>query len=297
VSNLRLAFSAWAMRDLPLQEQIAIVQRAGYVGICLVSDDRFAPLDAMRTGAAERRALRSQLNAAGLSLTAIAGHANLLEPDPERLAANMRRIRGGLDLAVDLAAAEGPPPLVTMGQGKPETYAGERMLLAERFGELSRHAAATGGVLALEPHVGQALDQPEKIVWLMQTVGSPHFRLNLDNSHFEVMGRDMDEYLPQLLPYAVHTDLKDQRGRSPHHEFLVPGEGDFSYPRYLRALHAGGYSGYVTVEISVMVQRRPNYDPAEVAARAFHTLVAAAEEVGVPLEHHGAGIGATITHQ
>ena len=35
---LHLAFSAWAMRELPLEQQIEIVQRAGYVGICLVSD-------------------------------------------------------------------------------------------------------------------------------------------------------------------------------------------------------------------------------------------------------------------
>jgi sugar phosphate isomerase/epimerase len=290
VSNLRLAFSAWAMRELPLEQQIAIVRDAGYVGICLVSDDRFAPLDAMRTTAAERRALRAQLDAAGLSLTAIAGHANLLEPDPEVRHHNMDRIRAGLDLAVDLAGSDGPPPLISMGQGKPETTTTDRQALAERFAELATHARSTGGVLALEPHVGQAMDQPEKIVWLMQAVDSPHFRLNLDNSHFEVMGRDMDEYLPQILPYAVHTDLKDQRGRSPHHEFLVPGEGDFDYPRYLRALHHGGYSGYLTVEISVMVQRRPDYDPAEVAARSFRTVVAAAREAAVPLEQHGARV-------
>src|SRR5207244_1371939 len=119
--------------------------------------------------------------------------------------------------------------------------------LADAFSELAAYAATLGGVVALEPHVGQAMDEPEKIVSLMQAVGSPHFRLNLDNSHFEVMGRDMDEYLPQLVPYAVHTDLKDQRGRSPNHEFLVPGEGEFSYSRYLRALHAAGYGGYLTI--------------------------------------------------
>lgn len=290
--NLRLAFSAWAMRQLLLDQQIAIVRNAGYVGICLVSDDRFAPLDAMKTTRNERRELRAKLDAAELALTAIAGHANLLEPDPSLLRRNMDRIRAGLDLAADLAGPDGPPPLVTMGQGKPDTYVTDREQLAERFSELAEYAAKTGGVLALEPHVGQAMDQPEKIVWLMQAVNSAQFRLNLDNSHFEVMGRDMDEYLPQLVPFAVRTDLKDQRGRSPDHEFLVPGEGGLSYPRYLRALYDAGYRGYLAVEISVMVQRRPDYDPAEVAARSLRTVVDASRQAGIPLEHRGAEVGA-----
>src|SRR5205814_9510531 len=135
----------------------------------------------------------------------------------------------------DLAGPTGPPPLVSMGYGTPQTYATDSAALAERFAALAQHATKTGGVLALEPHVGQAMDQPEKIVALMQAVDSPNVRLNLDNSHFEVMGRDMDEYLPLLVPYAVHTDLKDQRGRSPAPEFLVPGEGGLDYAPYLRA--------------------------------------------------------------
>lgn len=289
---LHLAFSAWAMRDLPLEQQLDIVHSAGYVGICLVSDPSFASLDPATTTAAERRRVRQLLDANDLALTAIAGHANPLEPDPGTRKANLDRIRAGLELAADLAGPDGPPPLITMGYGSPDTYAADREALAERFSELAQHAATTGGILALEPHVGQAMDQPEKIVWLMQTVNSPHFRLNLDNSHFEVMGRDMDEYLPMLVPFAVHTDLKDQRGRSPAHEFLVPGEGDFDYARYLRALQTAGYDRYLTVEISVMVQRRPGYDPGEVATRSFHTVVEAARQARVPLVYRGATVGA-----
>jgi sugar phosphate isomerase/epimerase len=290
---LHLAFSAWAMRDVPLEQQIGIVRRAGYVGVCLVSDPRFGALDATTATAAERRRIRSLLDSADLALTAIAGHANLLEPDPGVLKTSFARIRAGLDLAADLAGPDGPPPLVSMGYGSPETFAVDHMLLVERFSELAQHAAATGGVLALEPHVGQAMDTPEKVVDLMQAVGSPHFRLNLDNSHFEVMGRDMDEYVPMLVPYAVHTDLKDQRGRSPAHEFLVPGEGDFDYARYLRALHTAGYDRYLTVEISAMVQRRADYDPAEVATRSFRTVVDAARAANVPLVYRGATVGAS----
>jgi len=275
---VKLAFSAWAVREWPVERQMRLVNSTGYLGICLVSGAEF-PFDVMRTDRAERRRLRRLLDEAGLAVTAIASHVNLLEAD----AARLNRVRAALDVAADLAD-DGPPPVITMGYGSPDGYAVQRQAMAERFDELARHASRTGGIVALEPHVGQAMDLPERVVWLLEAVNSAHFRLNLDNSHFEVMGRDLDDYLPKLVPWAVHTDLKDQSGRYPDHEFLVPGEGDFDYARYLRTMHALGYTGYVTVEISVMVQRRPGYDPGDVATRSFRTLTAAAVAAGVPLE-------------
>jgi sugar phosphate isomerase/epimerase len=80
--------------------------------------------------------------------------------------------------------------------------------------------------------------------------------------------------------------VKDQRGVAPDYEFLIPGEGDFDYARYLSALSAAGYDGSVTVEISAQVQRRPDYDPAATAARSFDILMAAAQRAGVTLQHH-----------
>jgi sugar phosphate isomerase/epimerase len=287
---MKLAFSAWAMRELPVDAQIEIVRRAGYVGICLVSGPGFG-LDALQADTAERRRIRRLLDEADLALTGIAGHADLLETDADQRAANVARIQSTLDLAADLAGPDGPPPVISMGFGTPETYATDRDALVERFGALAGYAARTGGTVALEAHVGQAFDLPEKVDWLMRAVDSPRFRFNLDNSHFEVMGRDMDDYLPLLVPYSVHTDLKDQRGRYPDHEFLVPGEGDFDYARYLRSMQAAGYTGFVTVEISVMVQRRAGYDPAEVAHRSFATLVAAARAAGSSLVYRASPVG------
>ncbi|HZQ99174.1 MAG TPA: sugar phosphate isomerase/epimerase [Chloroflexota bacterium] len=278
---MQLAYSAWAFPRLPIERQVAIVRDQGYVAIELVSGAGY-PLDACATDAAERRRIRRLVDDAGLRLVSVAGHADPIEPDPDKRAANLARLRAGLDLVADLRV----PCLVAMGYGKPETYEADRHKLADVFGELARYAEARGVVLALEPHVGQAIDLPEKVTWLLDAVGSPHFRLNFDNSHFECMGRDVDEYVPPLVPFSVHTHLKDQRhGSYPNHQFLVPGEGDFDYPRYLRAMQAAGYRGAVTVEISVMVQRRPDYDPAEVAARSFGVLLDASERAGVPLEH------------
>ncbi|MBI3972884.1 MAG: sugar phosphate isomerase/epimerase [Chloroflexi bacterium] len=282
--TMRLGYSAWAMPQLPVAEQIALVRAAGYVGIELVSGPT-SSLDAQHTDAGERRRIRARLADAELALPSIAGHGNLLEPDPEKRAAQLARVQAAVDLAADLAGPSGPPCVVTMAYGRPDRYEQLREAVAGNFAGLARYAGRRGVVVALEPHVGQAFDLPEKVLWLLERVGSPHFRLNLDNSHFEVMGCDLADYVPLLAPFSVHTHVKDQRGRAPSYEFLVPGEGDFDYARYLATMDRAGYRGFITVEISKQVQTRPDYDPAETAARSFETLTAAAARAGVALAH------------
>jgi sugar phosphate isomerase/epimerase len=97
------------------------------------------------------------------------------------------------------------------------------------------------------------------------------------------MGRDLADYVPLLAPLSVHTHVKDQRGVAPDYEFLVPGEGDFDYARYLSAMSAAGYTGFITIEISKQVQTRSDYDPAAIAAHSFETLTTAASRAGVGL--------------
>lgn len=285
---MKLGYSAWAMPRLPVAEQIDIVRRTGYAGIELVSGPQ-SSLDALTIDGAGRKEIRRRLDESGLALPSIAAHGNLQERDPEKRAAAKARVEAGIDLAADLAGSDGPPCVVTMAYGKPDEYEALRERIAEGCAELADYGAARGVTVALEPHVGQAIDLPEKVVWLMDRVDSPHYRLNFDNSHFEVMGRGVDDYVPLLTPYAVHTHLKDQRGISPRHEFLPPGEGDFDYERYLQAMAGAGYAGFVTVEISVMVQRRPDYDPEMVARQSFDVLTAAARRAQVPLEAGTAG--------
>ena len=44
------------------------------------------------------------------------------------------------------------------------------------------------------------------------------------------------------------------------------------YPRYLRLMDAAGYDGHIVVEISLMVQRRPDFDPLAAATRSYRVL-------------------------
>ena len=277
---MRLGFSAWAMPEMPVADQIDLVARCGYGAIELMGGDR-AALNPRTISDSEARDIRRRVDDAGLALPSIACHGNLLVADTARRADEKARIVAAMDLAARLAGPDGPPCVVTMAWGTPDADDAARRRIVEAFVELGEAGAARGVVVAIEPHVGQALDLPDRVQAVLDAVASPWVRLNFDNSHFEVMGCDAAAYVPQLAPYAVHTHLKDQRGIAPAYEFLVPGEGDFDYAAYLPLLEGAGYAGSVTVEISKMVQNRAGYDPAEVAARSFATLDRAARASGV----------------
>src|SRR5262249_20144456 len=161
------------MARRPIDEQAAIVRDAGYAAIELVSDSGY-PLDAMATDPPERRRIRRLIDDAGLTLPSTAGHANVLKNGDAALA----RLPAGMELGVDLAGPDGPPCLVTMAYGGFGEYEQVRERVAAIFGQIAEEARRRGVVVALEPHVGQALDLPEKCVWLLNTVDSPHLRLN-----------------------------------------------------------------------------------------------------------------------
>lgn len=278
---MKLGYSAWSMPTRPVDEQIRIVEEAGFAGIELICIERSTTnLDLLDAG--ERRRIRGLLDASGLQLPALHASVNPMDPDPDRAARNADRLRRSIDLAADLAGSDEPPAVVLMGYGTPESYQEDRGRLAGIFRDLAEYAAPGGVTLAFELHVGQAVDRPERALWLLEEVGHPRFRLNLDTSHLDVMGYGIAESIRPLVGYAVHTHVKDQRGRYPNHEYLIPGEGGYDYVEYLREMARGGYEGYITTEMSVMVQRRPDYDPVAAARQTYRTLSSAFREAGIP---------------
>ena len=277
---MRLGYCTWGMQKVPFEEAAPAIAGLGYSGLELAVTRGFST-ELSTMDAAARKSVRELLTRHGLALTAVAGHTGMIDRDPEANERNMQRLRDTLDLAVDLAR-EGEQPIVcSCVRGRPEDFDPHKALLAERVHELGEYAASRGAILAVEPHTGTALDTPQKVVWLLDRVNHPAVRLNLDNSHFDVMGFSIDEYVPLLAPYSVHTHVKDQRGRYPDSEFLTPGEGPFDYVHFLKAMQAAGYNDYVMVEVSMMVQRRPGYDPFFHAQLAYWTLDKALKVAGI----------------
>ena len=277
---MRLGYSTWGMPEVPIDAAIPHVARLGYEGIELaVTAGYSTELSTLST--AETARIAGLLREHRLALPSLAAHSTLLSENPGERAEVMRRLRRACDVAVELAPGSSSPAVATTLGGQPADWPQVRDPLAERIAELAHYAAGRGVTIALEPHVGNAVDTPARTVELLRLVDLPNVRVNFDISHYEVVGIPMAESISALARHAVHAHVKDQRGVVPGFEFLIPGEGDFDYVEYLRQMAGHGYRGFVTVEISVMVQRRAGYDPLDAAARAYATLAAAFRRSGI----------------
>lgn len=280
---MKLGYSTWGMPTVPIEVSIPYLAQLGFDGTELtVLPGWSSELSTLDADARSRiKALAEQHH---LAIDSVFGHNRLLSVEPDAVALDLERCRLAADLCLDLANGDALPGLVISPGGKPEDWERQRELLAERLGAVVRACAERGVTVALEPHVGALVDRIERVRWLFDQVRSPFLTLNFDISHFEVQGVPMAESIPALAPLASRTHVKDERGLAPDHQFLIPGEGDFAYVPYLRLMREAGYDGFITVEVSVMVQRRPNYDPLAAAAQSYRTLDTAFRTAGISRE-------------
>jgi len=276
---MQLGYSTWGMPTLPADVAIPYLAKLGFEAVELTVIPGWVT-ELSTLDAPARRAIRQLYDDYQIDLPALAGHVPILTPEDE-YRQNLARLQAEVDLAVDLAGADGPPPLNTATGGDPERWETDKELAVERIGELTRYGESRGVVIALEPHVGQGLNSPEKTLWLLDQIDSPWLRGNFDISHFNVQGMSIEETVPPMAPVSVHTHVKDERGMAPDHEFLIPGEGEFDYVTYLKAMRRHGYTGFISAEISVMVQRREGYDAIAAAQQTYDVLDAAFREAGI----------------
>ncbi len=229
----------------------------------------------------ERRRIARMLKDYHLELPAIAAQTSMIDRDPDTAAQHGQRLTGAVDLAVEWAQDGKPPAVDTTVGGTSEQWDELKPLLVERLGALVRYGEQRGVVIAAEPHVASMLDTPERVLEVLQLIDSPFLKLNFDISHFNVQGIPIAESVPALAPHTVHTHVKDECGVVPNFEFLIPGEGEFDYVAYLHAMRTAGYDGFITAEISIMVQRRPGYDPLAAAEQTYRVLAKAFEQAEI----------------
>ncbi|WP_426510123.1 sugar phosphate isomerase/epimerase family protein [Dactylosporangium sp. McL0621] len=90
-------------------------------------------------------------------------------------------------------------------------------------------------------------DTPERVLDLIESVGSPALRVAWDNANFVQVGvRPFTEGFAMLRPYIEYLQVKDARAAD---GIEVPaGYGDGELPETLTALRDSGFEGFASLE-------------------------------------------------
>jgi sugar phosphate isomerase/epimerase len=314
---MRIGYNTWSIATIPYQTFIPRLAEIGYTAIAVSVvpgygiGGRRVPnaADLATLTPDDRGRIKEQFEQRGLELSALIGNQPIIEDDPERSAAAMQRLRETIDACVEMAPrGQAVPTMNTGSGGRPGDFEAHQQQLVERLGELARYAGERGVVVCVEPHVGAAIDTPERSEWLVRAVDSPYCRLDFDVSHFEVVGIPLEESVPRLAPLAGSVEIKDQNfryvdepmrdgwriegnglgravapnGREVEYQFLLGAEGDFDLPNYLRIMHQAGWTGAVGFEASVQCQARPGYDGLAGAESTYRWMAAGWDAAGIP---------------
>ncbi|MGI8913723.1 MAG: sugar phosphate isomerase/epimerase family protein [Chloroflexota bacterium] len=222
-------------------------------------------------GLADRGAALQHIAWAGYSgaeLAALPGMADHVDPDRDAEQARDIMIHAdglGIDLVAleaggnterqqrcfDLARGLGIPTVCIGSGGKPDDPSSWREAVL-RLRSMAKAAEVAGITLAVKPHVGAAIYSTETALRAIREIDSPDFGINWDPSHLFRNNEDLLTSAQRLAPYIRHVHIRDcgsreQRVGPP--ESQIPGRGSIDLPPILRALHEGGYDGYLNLEV------------------------------------------------
>lgn len=165
------------------------------------------------------------------------------------------------------------------GEGVPVQSVRDAVM--QRMRLLADEAEKEGVTLLHENEKGIYGDVPERVLDLVETVGSSALRLAWDNANFVQVGvRPFTDGYAMLRPYLDYLQVKDAVAATG--DVVPTGEGDGQLRETLTALRDDGYEGYASLEphLNQAFELGGFSGPASFgrAARAFAGAIA---EIGV----------------
>jgi sugar phosphate isomerase/epimerase len=254
---MKFAFRTGSFGDRDIAETLRQIQACGYDGVEVCLEPA-----ALRPGVLTQQQaaqIRSTADELGLAIASASFHA-----DNEAMATRLRQTFG----AVEVAGWLGTDVLVVNSEraGADEAARARQFAdVAERMKRLCRPAEERGIRIAVEPEPRLVIDNVDDMLRLVEAVGSPALRVNLDIGHAEVTEGDVPGAIRRLGDLIVHTHLEDIAARV--HKHLIPGEGDIDFPAVFDAFASIGYRGIHTIDLFGLGDRA-----AEVAREALAAL-------------------------
>ena len=170
-------------------------------------------------------------NGVGFSGAAIG--SDMCQPDPEKRAAEVEKIKKWVDATNILGASH----LRVFGGEVPKGASNEQGIqwVVEAMKAACDYAATKGVTLGIESH-GGITSKASNIVEILRRVDSPYAGCNLDISNFP---ENQYAEIEASIPYATHTHIRDSFSQT-----MQPIDLD----RVWRMFAKAGYRGYMSAE-------------------------------------------------
>jgi sugar phosphate isomerase/epimerase len=208
---------------------------------------------------------RDVLAAQGVRIAqANADYPGLVSRDPAQRAEGIRQAQAAVRGAKRMNAIFQyirPGSMSSSGHWRPhrENHTQETFdRLVDSLKQVSRFAEDEGMLLGLEGHVVSTLDTPRRVREVIEAVGSPALRFNVDPVNF--VGNLTDAYssariveslFEELGPYVICAHVKDFKIGERlvlHIDECVPGEGIFDQIAFVRAFEAHSPDAFALIE-------------------------------------------------
>src|SRR5262245_11408279 len=207
--TIPLGFSLYGMKTLARSDAIKACRMIGYNGVEFALMPGY-PAEPKLLSADARKELRVKLNDLGLAIHGLM--ENMHEPAEDAIhKTNLERLKAAAELGHALAP-DAPPLLETIVGGKPAEWDKVKEKLAERLGVWADVGKSAKTVIAIKPHVNNALHTPESAVWLMKQVSSPWLKLVFDYSHLQLRDFKLADSLAAMLPHTAFIHVKEAKG-------------------------------------------------------------------------------------
>ena len=194
------------------------------------------------------------LAATGADFTSMTGYISGTLTDPDGIRQLLDSARESLGVAERLNCPSLNLHGTGLGEGglpvQPVSQTTGRMWLSacKTREKIARLGEDAGRVFLLEnlntevDHPGTPFARADDTLALIEAVGSPHLKMNLDLYHAQIGEGNLIELIQRAGSAIGEIQVADVPGRK------EPGTGEIHYPAIARALHAMGYTGVVGLE-------------------------------------------------
>ena len=200
--------------------------------------------------------IRQAFDSRGITMNAVAGHFNMVHPDPAARQAGLRSLR-----AIAGACAGFGTSIITLCTGTRNPDSMWRPHPDNRSPEAWRDLVASletalaiadehGVTLAFEPEVNNVIDSPQRARRIIDELGSPRLKVVIDGANIFHQGEL--PHMTRILTEAIdllgkdivlaHAKDLDHDGDAGH---LAAGTGLLDWELYLRLLRDSGYDGAI----------------------------------------------------